>query len=228
MSWWESDRGWDQNWDQSWSGWVWWRHSDRAGDWWRDPDHPGDWWRDPDRPGDSAGLSRRGAWGLGCSVCAHAVLPPSRDPGAKVVARATARRRPTVAMALTINLALTLKRRQHITRFVAEFIADSRLTDEVMDALHPAMACGHLMCSINGCTTLACLRYQKMPCFCSSARLNSTENFAEKDSTKSVERRVVKALQEIIVEEKREKNGIMCVLLLPWPFVWMIEDPGSF
>ena len=89
----------------------------------------------------------------------------SRDPGAKVVARATARRRPTVAMALTINLALTLKRRQHITRFVAEFIADSRLTDEVMDALHPAMTCGHLMCSINGCTTLACLRYQEIALF---------------------------------------------------------------
>ena len=65
--------------------------------------------------------------------------------------------------------------------------------------------------------------------FRSSARLNSTENFAEKDSTKSVDRRVVKALQEIIVEEKREKkNGIMCGLLLPLPFVWMIEDPGSF
>ena len=55
MSWWESDRGWDQNCGQSWSGWAWWRHSDRPGDWWRDPDHPGDWWRDPDRPGDSAG-----------------------------------------------------------------------------------------------------------------------------------------------------------------------------
>ena len=42
--------------------------------------------------------------------------------------------------------------------------------------------------------------------FRSSARLHSTENFAEKDSTKSVDRRAVKALQEIIVEEKREKN----------------------
>ena len=46
--------------------------------------------------------------------------------------------------------------------------------------------------------------------FHSSARLNSTENFAEKDSTKSVERRVVKALQEIIVEEKREKTTELC------------------
>ena len=42
--------------------------------------------------------------------------------------------------------------------------------------------------------------------FRSSARLRSTENFAEKDSTKSVDRRAVKTLQEITVEEKREKN----------------------
>ena len=65
--------------------------------------------------------------------------------------------------------------------------------------------------------------------FRSSARLQLTGNFAEKGSTKSIDRRAVKALQDIIVEKKREKqNGIMCVLLLPWPFVWMIEDPGSF
>ena len=46
--------------------------------------------------------------------------------------------------------------------------------------------------------------------FRSSARLHSTENFAEKDSTKSVDRRAVKALQEIIVEEKREKKTGLC------------------
>ena len=46
--------------------------------------------------------------------------------------------------------------------------------------------------------------------FRSSARLNSTGHFAETDSTKSVDGRVVKALHEIIVEEKREEKTELC------------------
>ena len=64
--------------------------------------------------------------------------------------------------------------------------------------------------------------------FRSSARLKSTDNFAEKHSAWTVDRRVEKALQEIIVEEVREKKEIICVQLVLLLFLWMIEDPGIF
>ena len=64
--------------------------------------------------------------------------------------------------------------------------------------------------------------------FRSSARLISTDKFAEMDSKKSVDRNVAKGLQEIIVEEVREKKEIICVQLVLLLFLWMIEDPGIF
>ena len=71
-------------------------------------------------------------------------LPELVDSDVKIAFCTTALRRPTVAMALTINLALTWKRRQNITWFVVDFNEDKELTNSVIEALEPAIRCGHL------------------------------------------------------------------------------------
>ena len=72
-------------------------------------------------------------------------LPELVDPDVKIAFCTTALRRPTVAMALTINLALTWKRRQNITWFVVDFNENTdELTHPVIEALEPAIRCGHL------------------------------------------------------------------------------------
>jgi len=66
------------------------------------------------------------------------------DPSVKIAFCTTALRRPTVDMALKINLSLTWLRRQNITWFVVDFNADTELSDSLMEALEPAIRCGHL------------------------------------------------------------------------------------
>ena len=70
-------------------------------------------------------------------------LPELADPDVKIALCIAALRRPTCAMALIINLALTWKRRQNITWFVVDFNEDMQLTDSLIEALEPAMRCGH-------------------------------------------------------------------------------------
>ena len=89
-------------------------------------------------------------------------LPALVDPDVKIAFCATALRRPTVLMALTINLALTWKRRQNITRFVVDFNENKdELTHPVIEALEPAIRCGHVNLSIKGLAILACVHCQE-------------------------------------------------------------------
>ena len=69
---------------------------------------------------------------------------PLEDPNVKVAFCTTVFKRPSVAMALKINLALTWKRRRNITWHVVDFNKDDDFTNEMLHALEPAFRCGHL------------------------------------------------------------------------------------
>ena len=66
------------------------------------------------------------------------------DPSVKVAFCTTALRRPTVAMALIINLSLTWHRRDNITWHVVDFNEDMELTETLTKVLEAAIRCGHL------------------------------------------------------------------------------------
>lgn len=81
---------------------------------------------------------------LGVEQVKFSGLPPLTDDAVKVAFCTTALRRPTVDMALKINLALTWKRRKNITWFVVDFNEGTELSDSLTEALEPAIRSGHL------------------------------------------------------------------------------------
>ena len=81
---------------------------------------------------------------LGVEQVKLAGVPELPDPDVKVAYCSTAFKRPTVAMALVINLALTWKRRRNITWHVVDFNPDTNLSTHLLEVLGEAVRCGHL------------------------------------------------------------------------------------
>ena len=71
-------------------------------------------------------------------------LPELPDASVRVAFCCHVLRRPTVAMALKINFALTWKRRANITWFFVDFNADDVLQNDILETLRPAIETGHL------------------------------------------------------------------------------------
>ena len=96
---------------------------------------------------------------LGVERVRFAGLPALVDPDVKIAFCTTALRRPTVMMALTINLALTWKRRQNITWFVVDFNGAHEFSDRGVGASYPVWPLK--VVSIIGLAILACVHCQE-------------------------------------------------------------------
>ena len=71
-------------------------------------------------------------------------LPEIPDSSVRVAFCSTALRRETVGTAITINLSLTWRFRQQLTWFLIDFNEDTRLTDQLVQDVGPAISEGNL------------------------------------------------------------------------------------